>query len=702
MGRKKKISKELGKNCLFKVLEVDENGELKVEPVDKLHLPKGTEIYATANRKIKPALASGDVFLARISDNAPQGALRAVPLMRVEMNESGGEKIYGIIIRRNGNLYLKQPSRKNFMDYLLDDARGVREDDFVSAVIGLDRRFRKVRIIKNFGKFNLAKAMPYLLFEQAGVPDEFSEKAEKEAAKLGAFEREGREDLTRLPLVTIDGEDSKDFDDAVYAEKTAGGFRLIVAIADVCYYVREGSELDREAYKRGNSVYLPGMVLPMLPVHLSNGICSLNPREERPVVACIMEIDRDGNLKSHRFCRAVMKSAGRLTYKEVQKAFEGEFNDNTRLLFKKAIQPLYEAYFALDKARERRGAINIESDEIKIRVSESGVVESVSKAELYTSNKVIEEFMIAANVAAALTLKGKGVPVMYRIHDKPPETKLKEMLPLMHNLKLKLPDYGDLKPGDFNRLLAKGEKEGLSDVFGNLVLRMQSQASYSPENIGHFGLALKEYVHFTSPIRRYADLLIHRALVRVLALSGGGGLPDADNKLFKEIGDHLLATERRATVLEREMKARFLSAYLEPLTGTDFEVKISGVARSGVFVAIEGLGAEGFIPMHTLPGDDYVLEEGGWELKGLCNGRKFGFGDKIIARLVEAMPITGGLLFKYVDEAEGIAYYEKATCRVVSAEEFRRGRKPSKAKAPKSKRKKMLKANNQKKKKQHD
>lgn len=648
-------------NCLLKVAALSKNGDLCVEPAQPHVLPKKIKIFVAENRKIKPSLDVGDVFLAKLSYR--RDTLWAKPLMRVESDENHRDKVYGMIVFNYGKCYLKLPERKNYMEYLIDDVRGLKDGDFVSAVLAGNRRFKQVKIVKNFGPFTLNKAVSYSLFEQAGVPSYFDDNIEKEAELLSNFEKIGREDLTALPLVTIDGDDSKDFDDAVYAQKTESGFDLIVAIADVAYFVREGSGLDREAYKRGNSVYLPNVVLPMLPKSISNGICSLNPKEERAVIACFMKIDTQGNLLSYDFRRAFMKSAARLTYAEVQNAFEGRFNETTLALFKPVLQPLYEAYFALDKARQRRGALNLESDEVKLKVTKDGTVETVKKAEIYTSNKVIEEFMIMANVAAALALKNKKIPVMYRVHDKPNPEKIKELVPLLHSFDLSVPDYASLKPQDFNRLLQIGEEQGLGLTVNSLVLRLQAQAQYSPHNIGHFGLALKDYVHFTSPIRRYADLLIHRALIQIFNMPGGGGLmPSATLSVFEETAEHLCMTERRAVSLERDMTAKFLAAYLKPLVGVDFDVRLSGITKSGLFVLIENMGAEGFIPMGSLPADTYILYENLWMLKGKTSQREFKFGDVIKARLLEATPLNGGLIFKYVDDTDGVNYYTHATC----------------------------------------
>ncbi len=376
----------------------------------------------------------------------------------------------------------------------------------------------------------------------------------------------------------------------------------------------------------------------------------------------LMKIDRSGNLKSYEFKRAVIKSAARLTYREVQDAFDGRFNAQTSGLFTTVIQPLYEAYFALDKARKKRGALELDVPEVKIKVGKDGLIQSVSKAEHYASHSLVEEFMINANVAAARVLAAQNLPVMYRVHEKPLKEKLDEIEPLLRSLRLKLPEQPALKPAHFNRLLEACAGKGWSAGIGNLILRLQAQARYSPEHLGHFGLGLADYAHFTSPIRRYADLLIHRALIKAYNMPDGGGLEDnADRGLFEQIGEHISATERQAVCAERETVARFLSAYMQPALGSDFDVKISGLTSAGIFAAVESLGAEGLIPIRTLPDDDYQLRNCGFELFGTRSGRTFMFGDVIRARLTEASPVTGGLIFKYVDEHDGVDYFEKGS-----------------------------------------
>lgn len=657
--KNKSISFELPESCLLEISGTSKFGDFMAETVNPEDNPRHLKIYVMENRKIKPALTVGDKFISRMLKKKDNWF--AKPVARTAKADEPEEILYGIIEKRDGKYFLKPSEKNNYKDYLIDHPQGASDGDFVKISLSGSRRFKEAEIIKNFGPFDLNKAAASLVLEKYKIPYEFPEAVLKESQSLEEFSTQGRENLTAVPLVTIDGDDSKDFDDAVYAQKTERGFLLIVAIADVAFYVRVYSELDKEAYKRGNSVYLPNMVVPMLPEELSNGVCSLRPKEARAAIACFIEIDNEGNIERYDFKRAVIKSFARLTYREVQEALDGKKSPNIAPVYNSTVLPVYEAYLALDKARKKRGALNLETDELKVRVNKQGQVIAIEKDERYTAHKIIEEFMVAANVCAALALKKSKLPTMYRVHEKPLEDKLKELEPLLHNLGLKLPDAPAILPEHFNKIIEMCSKDGeYNQGIGDLILRLQCQAKYSPLNVGHFGLGLKDYVHFTSPIRRYADLLIHRALIRAYDMPDGGGLEkSADVKNFEDIGAHLSETERKAVNAERDMTARFVSAYLSPSVGSDFDVKVSGVSSAGVFVRIENLGAEGLIPMSSLPADNYILTNGNMELTGETSHLRFCFGNKIKVRLAEASPITGGLIFKYIDAEDGIDYVEK-------------------------------------------
>ncbi len=651
-----------GGEGVFEVFETTPGGELLARPQGRKE-----PVLVLENRRIKPPLGEGDEFVGRLSHYGDLWWVK--PTARTKTALPAGEKIYGIVEKRDGRVYLKSSEKNARTDYLLEKSGKVRDGDYVSVELSGSRKFKQARIVKNFGPFDLNKATASLVLEKYDIPYEFDERTLKETSSLPKLKFDRRLDLTGVDLVTIDGDDSKDFDDAVWAERSPLGFNLMVAIADVSFYVRPGSALDKEAWRRGNSVYLPNMVIPMLPEKLSNDLCSLMPGKPRAAIVCLMSIDREGRLLSYAFKRAVIRSAARLTYRQVQEAIDGRLP-----ALNKFTVPLFEAYQALAKARKRRGALELSTVEIKISVDKKGQIKSIGPEENLVSNQLIEEFMIAANNAAALTLEKFRRPIMFRVHDRPPEEKLADMEGLLQSLKLKLPDRPALKPEHFNKLIRKCERGGEQQGISDLVLRMQAQAQYSPQNIGHFGLGLKDYVHFTSPIRRYADLLIHRALVRALELPGGCAPEEGAAADFEETAKHLCETERRAVNAERDLTARFVSAYLQPAIGQEFEVSVSGMSGAGLFVRVGSLGAEGLIPLSSLPDDDYLLENGNTCLSGRLTGREFGFGDLIKARLEEASPISGGLIFKYIDPEEGGDYYVKGSRgRIRAAEKKNKG-----------------------------
>ena len=510
---------------------------------------------------------------------------------------------------------------------------------------------KHARIVDRLGPLMGPKSITLITLHDHDIPTKFTEEALRQAAAAGPASLGNREDLRPVPLVTIDGEDARDFDDAVWAEAdddpgNPGGWHLIVAIADVGSYVRPGSPLDRCAFERGNSVYFPDRVVPMLPHELSNGWCSLNPNEDRPCLAAHMWIDAEGQLRRHRFVRGLMRSAARLTYRQVQQAHHGEPDELTASVQSAVLAPLYQAYNALEMARTKRGVLELDVPERRVLIGEDGLVSGVQVRERLDSHKLIEEFMILANVAAAETLEKYRQPCMYRIHDQPSEDKLQSLRDFLDTLSLSLPPGRHVHPRDFNRVLAKVEGSAEARLVNEVVLRSQAQASYNPENIGHFGLSLRRYCHFTSPIRRYADLLVHRALIDALHLGDDGlGSEPPD---FVRIGEHISFTERRASAAERDAVDRFTAAFLAEKVGTIQRGRITGVTRFGLFVTLDDNGADGLVPISTLPDDYYEHDERSHLLVGRAHGLTFRLGDAVDARLVEASPLTGGIILELI------------------------------------------------------
>jgi ribonuclease R len=488
------------------------------------------------------------------------------------------------------------------------------------------------------------------------VPIDFPQAALDEAERARAAPMGNRLDLRKLPLVTIDGEDARDFDDAVYAEPDPtdpGGWRLLVAIADVAWYVRPDKALDRAAYRRGTSVYFPDRVVPMLPEALSNHWCSLVPQQDRPVLVAEMWIDGDGHLKRHRFHRAMMRSAARLTYTRVQRAIDGMPDEETGPLLAPVIKPLYAAFRALLAARERRGTLDIDLPERLVRLGEDGRIAEIGVRERLDSHRLIEEFMVLANVAAAQALEQRHMPCLYRVHDQPDPAKLEALREFLATLGIALPAGTHLRPGDLNRVLRAVADRPVARLVNETVLRSQSQAVYSPDNVGHFGLALSRYAHFTSPIRRLPDLIVHRALIAAFGL-GEGGLPEADRGRFEEFGEHLSMCERRAVAAERGAMDRYVAAYMAQHVGASFPGRVTSVTRFGLFLSLDGTGADGLLPIRSLGSEFFRHEESRQMLIGERTGESFGLGDRLRVKLVEADAATGGLLFELVDVLERV------------------------------------------------
>ena len=511
-----------------------------------------------------------------------------------------------------------------------------------------------MKITDVLGSLDDPKSVSLISLHENEIPSEFPPAALDQAKAAGPAPLGKRVDLRDLPLVTIDGADARDFDDAVFAEADPdreGGWHLVVAIADVSWYVRPGDALDRSAYERGNSVYFPDRVVPMLPHELSTGWCSLNPKEDRPCLVAHMWIDADGNLKRHRFERALMRSAARLTYEQVQAARDGQTDDTTDVLVKDVITPLYGAYEALARNRSARGVLDLDMAERRVMIDEVGQVTDIVLRARYDSHRLIEEFMITANVAAAETLEKKGLPCMYRVHDQPSPEKVQALGEGLATIGLNLAKGQVMQPQHFNQILKKAHGGPNDRMVQELVLRSQAQAEYSPENIGHFGLALRRYCHFTSPIRRYSDLLVHRALI-LAGKMGDGGL-ETDHKDFAEMGQHLSMTEHRAAVAERSAVDRFTTQFLADRVGTIFQGRINGVTRFGLFVTLNDTGADGLIPIRSLPDDYYIHDEAHNRLRGRSSGKTYVMGETVDVLLVEARPLTGGMIFELMEGASG-------------------------------------------------
>lgn len=508
----------------------------------------------------------------------------------------------------------------------------------------------EARVLESLGNPHDQRKISLIAVHAHGLPDDFPAPVMAESGALEPFSAGARTDLRTLPLLTIDPIDARDHDDAVYAEPDAdprnrGGFVVIVAIADVAHYVRPGTRLDKEAQLRGNSVYFPDRVVPMLPERISNNLCSLREGEDRPCLAVRMIFNAHGQKRRHEFLRAVMKSAAKLSYQEAQAAIDGRVSEKCAPLMERALAPLWEAYGALARARDQRQPLDLDLPERKILLDQEGRVARVVVPERLDAHRLIEEFMIQANVAAAETLEQMKTPLVYRTHDVPSKEKLKSLRDFLETLDMRLPASNVLKPEAFNKILAQAKSLPVPELVNEVVLRSQAQAEYTPQNIGHFGLNLAKYAHFTSPIRRYADLIVHRALIRALKL-GPDGLDDQEITRLADTAKEISDAERRAMAAERETVDRLIASHLAERINATFEGRIAGVTRSGLFVKLKETGADGFVPVSTLGQDFYNHVEEAHALVGSRSNETYQLGDEVTVRLVEAVPTAGALRFE--------------------------------------------------------
>ncbi|OHB30073.1 MAG: ribonuclease R [Phenylobacterium sp. RIFCSPHIGHO2_01_FULL_69_31] len=566
-------------------------------------------------------------------------------------------RILGVVRKVRREIRVEPVDRKSKDTLLLPDGEDVRDGDLVLAQVephGPRYGPKRGKLLEVVGREDEPRAYSIIAIHAHGIPTGFSEGAEAEAEAAQPPTLGGREDLREIPLITIDPQDARDHDDAVYAEpdddpKNPGGWVCWVAIADVAAYVRPGSELDRIARDKGNSVYFPDRVEPMLPERLSNGLCSLREGENRATMAVRMVFGADGRKRSHRFVRGLMRSAAKLSYEQAQAAIDGQPDDKAGPLLEPVLKPLWAAYACLKKGRDARSPLAIESLERKISINREGEIAQITPRPSLEAHKLIEEFMIQANVSAAETLEQKKTPLVYRIHDQPSQEKIQALVDFLSTLGLPWTKGEAPRTERFNRLLEETRDGPHADIVNEVVLRTQMQAVYSTDNIGHYGLNLAKYAHFTSPIRRYADLIVHRALVTALGL-GSDGLSDRDIATMKDTAEVITFAERRAMAAERDATDRYVAAFLADRVGAEFTGRITGVTRFGLFVRLAETGADGLVPISKLGGEFFIHDDRSHALVGERSGARWPLGMTVEVRLEEATPITGGLLFEMLSE----------------------------------------------------
>jgi len=664
--RRKKLhhAGALPSTVLADITARDSDGDLIATPDEwdeDAHGP-APKIRIHVPRKARPGEAAGvgDRVLLRVEESEPDEGIRHRARV-IKIIDHPKHRVLGIfrkIAHGGGRL---EPVDKKMLGKELaipDGATaGAQDGDLIAVETSRAPRLGlpTARVVERLGSLMSERAISLIAIHAHSIPSVFRRETQQEADNAKPASLHGREDWRNVPLVTIDPPDAKDHDDAVFAEpdvasNNQGGFIVTVAIADVAHYVRPGSALDREALTRGNSVYFPDRVVPMLPERISNDLCSLRPQEDRAALAVRMVIGADGRKRSHTFHRVIMRSAAKLSYQQAQLAIGGRTDETTEPLIKPVLAPLYAAYEILARARTERQPLDLDLPERKILLKADGTVDRVITPERLEAHRLIEEFMILANVAAAETLERGRCPLVYRVHDEPAMEKVQALREFLATLDISFAKGGVLKPDAFNRILARVKGRDAEQLVNEIVLRTQAQAEYSAENYGHFGLNLRRYAHFTSPIRRYADLIVHRGLIRAMKL-GHDGLPEAtDQKSLAEISAQISATERRAMLAERETNDRLIAHFLADRVGASFDGRISGVTRAGLFVKLRETGADGFVPARTI-GDEYFrYDEKGHAMVGSRSGETYRLGDPVTVKLVEAAPVAGALRFELLSE----------------------------------------------------
>ena len=674
-GSRRKLTRPgvLPSVTVIEIVARDPDGEFVGRPGTwhEEHGPAPRIVMAESKRDTGPVAGIGDRVLARIT---PLGADADYPYQArtIKRLARATQRPLGIFRTLPGGTGVIDPvDRKQLKEWPV--TRGNTDDaengDLVRFELARGGRYgvQTAQVIERLGNPAAQQLTSLIAVHAHGIPDTFPEAAlaEAEAAKEPDLKR--REDFRQLPLITIDPSDARDHDDAVWAEADSdpsnrGGWVVIVAIADVCSYVRPGSSLDKEARKRGNSVYFPDRVVPMLPERISNDLCSLKEEQPRCCLAVRMVFDKDGRKLKHRFFRALMRSAAGLTYEQAQAAIDGRPDEVTTPLLDAVLRPLWGAYASLVISRTERAPLDLDLPERKILLDDQGRVRTVVTPPRLDAHRLIEEFMIAANVSAAETLEAKRSPLIYRVHDAPSKEKLSSLGEFLATIGLKLPKSGTLKPAHFNRILADTRATPTAELVGEVVLRSQAQAEYSDDNLGHFGLNLRRYAHFTSPIRRYADLIVHRALVRALGF-GNDGLTDIEMEQLEQIAQAISDTERRAMAAERETADRLIAAYLADRIGARFQARVSGLVRTGLFVRLVETGADGFVPASSIGREYFYHDEARHALVGEDTGLAYHLVDPVEVRLVEAIPTAGALRFEMLSEGRSVRTRPKGASR---------------------------------------
>ncbi len=616
---------------------------------------------APRNRRHRPAppVSIGDTALARLRKKSKYKYTARI------IRKIGGEtrEIIGVVRERPDGLWLVPTDRRERYDYKLEDNTEAQDGDVLACTKLSSPRMgkKRARMEANIGHADDPHVFSLIAIAEQGIPIDFPAEVLDEANAVKEVSLKSRDDLTHIAFITIDPADARDHDDAVYAEpdtdpQNPDGHIVWVAIADVAAYVAANSEMDVEARKRCNSVYMPDRVVPMLPERLSTDLCSLRENETRPCIAVRMTISADGKKQSHQFYRGMMRSVAKLSYTQAQAAFDGKCAAEFTAINASVLQPLWQAYQAMAQARNARQPLQINRPERRIEMDDNGQISRIYTPPTLEAHKLIEEMMVSANVCAAETLEKHKRALIYRVHDTPPEERVKALADFLRPLGIKVNLGQTLLPHLFNSLMAQASDGPHAPSVSEAVLRSQAQAVYATDNLGHFGLNLGRYAHFTSPIRRYADLTIHRALIAALDL-GDDGQTEREAEQLDIIAERVSKTERKAVIAERSASERYMSAHMAKQIGDSFTARISGVSRAGLFVALDDTGAEGLIPISRLGDERFFTDESNMYMTGGTSGLTFRLGEAVEVKLLEATPMQGGLLFSLL---EGGTYDAKA------------------------------------------
>ncbi|MCH2548343.1 MAG: ribonuclease R [Alphaproteobacteria bacterium] len=654
--------------------EREENGVVIMEVVG--FDPSGTLMVQTIDRKTQARDEDAPQYALQYKDEAPFPGERV--LVKTNPEKPNNRKaillkvmpekmthVLGIFhgVGEHGTVEPVNRKIKEEFAVLAEHTLGAKEGELVyckltNADMSAPRRnnkrhmLRPVEVVERIGRMENPRSASLIAIQNQDIPMEFSPEAIRIAETASAPTlTKGREDLRDVNFVTIDGADARDFDDAVWAEPHGDGWHLMVAIADVAHYVRFGTALDNEAFLRGNSVYFPDRVVPMLPEALSNGLCSLVPNEDRFCIAVHLWIDAKGNTSRYKFVRGIMRSKARLTYDQAQAAHDGEEGVVAPEIYNNTIKHLYGVYKTLNKNRLIRGALELDLPEHKVVIDEqTGQISEISLRERYDSHKLIEECMICANVAAAHAIETADAPGMFRVHEEPDIERVNNLRSLLKQLGYSIANQEKLSSHHFNTVIKSVEDKPESHVIHMAILRSQMAAYYHPENLGHFGLALEQYCHYTSPIRRYSDLIVHRSLIDICSMcdkeTDGLVFEQAEN--LNSIATHISQTERRAMLAEREARERYLTNYMAEHTGKEFDAVIAGVNSFGFFVELRENGAQGLVPARNIDGDYWIFDKEHQRLVGRRTGEEFRLGQRVRVILLEADTLTGSMRFGLV------------------------------------------------------